>query len=272
MTHVSGRARPSFLISVVFAALALLAGGMTPSGALLPGRPGAASSAPVADEVRAQLADSGTATFWVTFEQRSDLAEAASSPDWADRGAAVVSTLQASAASTQADVRSLLRKRGVDFKPFWVPNTMRVTAGADVLNEIAEQPGVAAIVADGAYEVPLPKPGTDVSDIDAVEWNVNRVRAPEVWDGFGTRGEGAVVANIDTGVQFDHPALVNSYRGNLGDGTFDHNYNWFDPSQICGSPSTVPCDNAGHGTHTMGTMTGDDAGDNQIGVAPGSEW
>jgi subtilisin family serine protease len=261
-----------FLFSVVFAAVALLASGLTPSGALLPGRAAAASSAPVADEVLAQLADSGTATFWVTFGPRSDLADAASSPDWVDRGTAVVSTLQSTAAASQADVRSLLEKRRVDFKPFWVANTIRVTAGADVLNEIAEQPGVAGIVADGAYEVPLPKAGAEVADIDAVEWNVNRVRAPEVWDGFGTRGEGAVVANIDTGVQFDHPALVNSYRGNLGDGTFDHDYNWYDPAQICGSPSTAPCDNVGHGTHTMGTMTGDDAGDNQIGVAPGSEW
>ena len=25
-----------------------------------------------------------------------------------------------------------------------------------------------------------------------------------------------------------------------GDGTFDHNYNWFDPSHVCGSPSLAP--------------------------------
>ena len=77
-----------------------------------------------------------------------------------------------------------------------------------------------------------------------------------------------MVANIDTGVQFDHPALVGKYRGNLGGGTFDHNYNWYDPSGVCGSPSLAPCDNNGHGTHTMGTMVGDDGAGNQIGVAP----
>ena len=42
-----------------------------------------------------------------------------------------------------------------------------------------------------------------------------------------------MVANIDTGVQYDHPALVNQYRGNIGGGSFDHNYNWFDASSSC---------------------------------------
>ena len=76
-------------------------------------------------------------------------------------------------------------------------------------------------------------------------------------------------ASIDTGAQFDHPALVNQYRGNNGDGTFDHNYNWFDAAGAC---PDAPCDNDGHGTHTMGTMVGDDGGENQIGVAPGAKW
>jgi subtilisin family serine protease len=81
-----------------------------------------------------------------------------------------------------------------------------------------------------------------------------------------------VVANIDTGVQYDHTALVNQYRGNLGGGSYDHNYNWYDPSNICGYPSLIPCDNMGHGSHTMGTMVGDDGAGNQIGVAPGARW
>ena len=33
-----------------------------------------------------------------------------------------------------------------------------------------------------------------------------------------------------------------------------------------------PCDTNGHGTHTMGTMVGDDGAANQIGVAPGAKW
>ena len=41
---------------------------------------------------------------------------------------------------------------------------------------------------------------------------------------------------------------------------------------VCGSPSLAPCDNNDHGTHTMGTMVGDDGAGNQIGVAPGAKW
>ena len=93
-----------------------------------------------------------------------------------------------------------------------------------------------------------------------------------MWSTFGDRGEGVVVANIDTGVAYTHPALVNQYRGNLGGGVFDHNYNWYDPSHVCGNPSLAPCDNNDHGTHTMGTMVGDDGAGNQIGVAPGASW
>ena len=83
-------------------------------------------------------------------------------------------------------------------------------------------------------------------------------------------GEDIVIANIDTGVQFDHPALVDQYRGNNGDGTFTHDYNFYDVAEACGD--TVACDTNGHGTHTMGTMVGDDGDGNQIGVAPGATW
>jgi subtilisin family serine protease len=92
-----------------------------------------------------------------------------------------------------------------------------------------------------------------------------------VWKHFGDRGQGTVVASIDTGVQYTHPALVKQYRGNLGGGSFDHNYNWWDPSHVCPPAGTVPCDNVGHGTHTMGTMVGRD-GINKIGVAPKATW
>ncbi|MFE4953925.1 S8 family serine peptidase [Streptomyces sp. NPDC056653] len=63
-----------------------------------------------------------------------------------------------------------------------------------------------------------------------------------------------------------HPALVGNYRGNNGDGSFTHDYNWYDPTGQC--TTSAPCDNNGHGTHTMGTMVG--AGG--VGVAPGAKW
>ena len=100
-----------------------------------------------------------------------------------------------------------------------------------------------------------PVPGTPEAAVQNVEWNLAKVRAPEAW-AKGFTGQGIVVENIDTGVQFDHAALVNQYRVNLGAG-FDHNYTWWDATGTC---TTVPCDDNNHGTHTMGIMVGSERG------------
>ena len=91
----------------------------------------------------------------------------------------------------------------------------------------------------------------------------------------GYTGQGAVIAGQDTGYQWDHPALKDQYRGWNGSAA-DHNYNWHDAihatGSSCGADSPCPCDDNDHGTHTMGTMVGDDGGANQIGMAPGARW
>ena len=109
------------------------------------------------------------------------------------------------------------------------------------------------------------------AEVHSVEWGIANINADDVWSQFGITGEGITVASIDSGVDYQHPALVGHYRGNNGDGTFNHNYSWFNAAGTC---PTAPCDTAvsGHGTHTMGTMIGDDGAANQIGVAPGANW
>jgi hypothetical protein len=47
-----------------------------------------------------------------------------------------------------------------------------------------------------------------------------------------------------------------------------YNYNWLSGD----GGSATPVDGNGRGTHTMGTMVGDDGGGNQIGMAPGATW
>lgn len=56
------------------------------------------------------------------------------------------------------------------------------------------------------------------------EWHISHVGADQVWKlGEFGKGKGTVYANADTGIQFDHPNIVGSYRGNHN-GKFDHNY------------------------------------------------
>ncbi len=68
-------------------------------------------------------------------------------------------------------------------------------------------------------------------------WNIRKIGADRVWQEFGINGQGIVVANIDTGVNFGHPALSPSYRGNLGAGRYDHNYNWYEPRNGLPTPT-----------------------------------
>jgi len=274
-----GRRRARYLLTVqlVVTLAVLLAAGQA-SGAPLERGSAAAPKAKPLDKVERRVLDQtaakGAATFFVVLRDRADLAPAAKLSRHSDRTAAVYQRLRANADRSQARLRQLLRASKVDYKPFWIANAVRVTAGPKLLEKIAALPEVQRVVAERRIQLPEPTPAQEQARIQAIEWNIDRIRAPEVWSTFGDRGDGIVVANVDTGVNFDHPALVRQYRGNLGGGTFDHNYNWFDPSEVCGSPSLVPCDNNGHGTHTMGTMVGDDGdpGTNQIGVAPHARW
>src|SRR5881397_2328398 len=230
------------------------------------------SLAPAGAAVLEKINREGRATYWVVLKEQADLSGAFRIADWAARGQYVYDALTSVAARSQVGVASHLKTRALPHKSFWIVNAIQVTSGPDVLDQIRRRKEVREIQADTVFTIPDPEPAAEVTQIQGVEWNIDRINAPQVWSSFGDRGDGIVVANIDTGVQFDHPALVRQYRGNLGGGNFDHNYNWFDPENVCGTP--VPCDNVAHGTHTMGTMVGDDGdpGTNQIGVAPHAKW
>jgi serine protease AprX len=104
------------------------------------------------------------------------------------------------------------------------------------------------------------------------------IGSPQLW-ALGIRGQGVVIAGADTGYAWQHPALKNAYRG--WDGVqANHNYSWFDgivesthgTGASCGLNSQQPCDDGSHGTHTMGTMVGDDGAAEQIGAAPAAKW
>ncbi|MEE6262916.1 S8 family serine peptidase [Plantactinospora sonchi] len=244
----------------------------------LTAQPPAANAAPagatVDGQVRAELSAKGHTSFLVYLRERAELDAAAGLPDRDARAVEVHRQLTSTAERTQKGLRGLLTRKGAKYTPYWIANAVRVEGDRALLDTIAARPEVARIEPVRSYrlEEPQPEKTTDRAATTGAEWGVKSVEAPRVWDEFGDRGEGIVVANIDGGVQYDHPALVGSYRGNNGDGTFSHDYNWYDPSGVCGQFGFAPCDTGGHGTHTMGSMVGDDGAGNQIGVAPGATW
>ncbi len=212
---------------------------------------------------------SGEGLFFVSMTQQADLNAAYEVEEWQERGEIVYEALRQTAATSQADLLRYLeaQKRNGKvkaYKPYFIVNMVLVDGSSDVLNALAAREEVAYIyAAPTLYLVQQVSPGVLVA-----EWGVAQIRANDVWADFNTKGEGIVVANIDSGVDYDHPALVNQYRGTV---TGSDDYSFYDPANDCGG--TVCDDNVvSHGTHTMGTMVGDDGTGNQIGVAPGAMW
>jgi len=214
----------------------------------------------------------GVSTFWVVLRDKADVRAAHKIKDRNARGSFVVDHLKNVARQSQSGVIGYLNSKGVAHRPHWITNAIRVEADAKIAKALAARPDVETLLPDVQFRIPPPATPAGPTPA-AVDWNIMTVRADEAWATFGT-GEGIVIGSIDSGVDFTHEALVAQYRGNVG-GTFDHNYSWWDPSRICGPPGSPPCDNYGHGTHTMGTMVGGDAFGPlpmDIGVAPGARW
>ncbi|PWU45677.1 peptidase S8 [Micromonospora sp. S4605] len=260
------------LVSAAAAMVLVAASLATGTGAQAAQAGTAAGATSPSDKIRPDLAKQlegkTEGDFWIRFKDRADLSRARDIKDWTERGTAVAEALKKTAAESQAKIRAELDTAGARYQTFWATNAIRVSGGSlTMAQNVAAHDEVEGLYAPVAYEVPETTKGTDEKTVNALEWGIANINADDVWSQYGVKGEGITIANIDTGVQFDHPALVNSYRGNNGDGTFDHNYNWFNAAGTC----ATPCDGDGHGTHTMGTMVGSD-GANQIGVAPEVRW
>lgn len=93
-------------------------------------------------------------------------------------------------------------------------------------------------------------------------YGVDLIGAPAGW-AAGATGKGLVFGSVDTGVDITHEAIADRYRGRNADGSIDNDYNWFDPTGALPGPKDLQ----GHGTHTIGTVTG--AG---TGVAPEAKF
>ena len=224
-------------------------------------------------EVEQQIQSTGSTDYWVHFEQRPDLSQFSTISDWDARGQAVYDALMQAAESSQADYRAQLEASGTAYQDFYITNAIKVTGGdATSLAAAVNDPEVAGVYP--TFEVTPPEveqtPQAElVPAPNAVEWGIADINADDIWADTGITGQGIVLASIDTGVMWNHPALIGNYRGNDGAGTINHNYNWFNAGH---GNADFPNDTNGHGTHVTGTMVGDDGGTNQIGVAPGATW
>jgi serine protease AprX len=222
-----------------------------------------------------------TGQFLVLLRYQVDTSRAAlRAGNWIEQGRSVFNALHQKANATQPAILHLLDTLGASYRTYYIANLIVVKGNRYVVDALVGRGDVQAIESDRPFRVPLEAPESiSPSAPQGIEWNLTWVHAPDLWN-LGFTGQGMVYANADTGVEWDHPALEPHYRG--WDGlNVDHNFNWWDAvhedisgngSNPCGFSSSTPCDDYGHGTHTMGTGIGDDGGTNRIGVAPGAKW
>ncbi len=219
--------------------------------------------------------------FMVILTGTADLHAVPISANEVTRRQEIIQYLQETAVSSQQALQPLLNQLQdaghiSRVQTFWITNAIGVTGDAEALQRLANHPAVASIRAEEVLQIdqnPLyetvsePETTTLASRNDIIDeaWGVSRVRAPYVWQGLGIDGQGVTVAIMDSGVDWLHPDLHDNYRGNLGNGNFQHEGNWFNAAD----PTIVePQDWMWHGTHVAGTAVGQ----NNLGVAPGAQW
>ncbi len=283
----------SFALAGILLVLLILAVEMIPSASA----GGDVPPAHLEPALARALADaSPNARIHIIVEMREQVSPASivtmhTAPHTNDRLAArtaLVEALQATADRAQANVRAYLareQRQGnlTAVRPFWIFDGLAVYgARPDLIRTLAARPDVALIRLDHRRRwIEAPPESTFAPESEKrlqpasdrattvtttpVAWGVERIRADQVWASLGISGTGVVVANVDTGVDWTHPALQTNYRGYDPKGFHQHVGNWFDATD---AGALYPVDSYGHGTHTMGTLAGRDG----IGVAPDARW
>ena len=183
-----------------------------------------------------------------------------------ERRTFVVETLKRQAETSQADVLQLLREmenNGLvsDIRPLWIVNSISCMATKTAINDLAQRHDIQTIY----HCVPAqwigdteatPAPRGDGREITE---NLLQVNAPQAWE-LGYKGQGILIALIDTGIRFDHADLA----GRLWDGGPDFPNHGFDFA----NNNNNPFDELGHGTHVAGTLCGTGVSGSQTGIAP----
>jgi subtilisin family serine protease len=199
---------------------------------------------------------------FVILKDQIDYAQAGLSTDAAAKRGQVYDQATQLAQSSQAGIVSTLEKFHIGYTQFYLENALEVDGGPVVRAWLESQPEVDRVLDSPQLRPIHGAPGVSqgtASKPDSTPWDLTMIGADQVWDQLNVRGAGIVVGQSDSGADGSHVELADSYLGQTG----DNNYTWLDPW----FGTTTPTDWGGHGTHTLGSIVGDN-----VGVAPDAEW
>jgi len=154
-------------------------------------------------------------------------------------------------------------------KPHWITNIVEVEVAAGELPQLAGRSDVETIYAVPRIELIAPnKIGETPALSTGVGNDLTYINADDAWIA-GYTGAGRVICSFDTGIEGDHPAFYNNWKGHDGDSAAA----WFDPLDQESFPHIISGVSTNHGTQTMGILVGhDNATGDTIGVAPDAKW
>jgi len=212
------------------------------------------------------------------------------------RAREVAGQLRAFAESSQTGLRAFLKEQrgaGKATRPriLWLVNAVRFQATGGVIRRAARLPGVGYLGLlearpAKAYQdrgpssgsrpsLPAPsRPGGTRSGPRSIGQNLVKLQAYLCWiNGF--TGQGELILNIDSGVDYTHPDLVNqiwSNPGELPNGLDDDGNGYVDDFMgwdfLADDNDPYPYSWDEHGTATAGIVCGDGTGGIATGMAP----
>ena len=233
--------------------------------------------------LRTRIQTEGAGEFLVILTAQADVSAADKMTRKEEKGRYVYETLLELAEATQPAVRQVIRDAQAPLQSFWVINALWSKGNMELVERLAQMPEVDRIENNPVMHLDLPEQHLEEMSLaertnTVMSWGLTQINADDVWN-TGYKGAGIVIGGQDTGYEWQHPALKDNYRG--WDGvTANHNYNFHDAihslinggANSCGLDLTAPCDDGGHGTHTMGTMCGVLPDGSTYGVAPEAKW
>ena len=183
-------------------------------------------------------------------------------------------------------------------KQHWIINGFSCTVTATGFKTIQTLDGVAKIFIKQspsiskakemgpAFIKTIPTTRFDIKSVASYPWNIEKIRAPEVWNEFGLTGKGTLNVVHDSGFKLDIPPLAETIYTNDGEipgngldddgnGYIDdyHGYN-FDAGNASLNKPTIRRATNIHGNLCAAMISGTFATNTKqaIGVAPGSQW
>jgi hypothetical protein len=166
------------------------------------------------------------------------------------RAQILVDELQSLAKSSQRQLISYFKTHNIRYRSYWSPNFISTSIDPTTLPlSLTEQ--IQSIIPNSKVHVDLEEsdPSTQLSTSqNTVDWNIKWIKADLLW-AKNITGHGIIVSNSDTGIKWNHPALVRTYLGST-QSPVNHNYAWWDalhdhiddPENVCGYNLTAPCD------------------------------